>query len=97
MEKDPVCGMSVEPLRAAAQEEHDGKNYFFCSGGCATKFRTEPAKYLSQPKSAKGMNGASIALDDAPAPPADWKRDTTRDNRLLQSAEYTCQIGRAHV
>jgi len=49
MEKDPVCGMSVEPLRAAAQEEHDGKNYFFCSGGCATKFRTEPAKYLSQP------------------------------------------------
>jgi len=92
MEKDPVCGMSVEPLRAAAQEEHDGKNYFFCSGGCATKFRTEPAKYLSQPKSAKGMNGASIALDDAPAPPADWKRDTTRDNRLLQSAEYTCPM-----
>ena len=92
MEKDPVCGMSVEPLRAAAQEEHDGKNYFFCSGGCATKFRTEPARYLSQPQSAKGMNGASIALDDAPAPPADWKRDTTRDNRLVQSAEYTCPM-----
>ena len=92
MEKDPVCGMSVEPLRAAAQEEHEAKNYFFCSIGCATKFRTEPAKYLSQPKSAKGMNGASIALDDAPAPPADWKRDTTRDNRLLQSAEYTCPM-----
>jgi P-type Cu+ transporter len=92
MEKDPVCGMSVEPLRAAAQEEHDGKKYFFCSGGCATKFRTEPARYLSQPQSTKGMNGASIALDDAPAPPADWKRDTTRDNRLLQSAEYTCPM-----
>ena len=92
MEKDPVCGMSVEPLRAAAQEEHEAKNYFFCSIGCATRFRTDPAKYLSQPKSAKGMNGASIALDDAPAPPADWKRDTTRDNRLLQSAEYTCPM-----
>jgi Cu+-exporting ATPase len=92
MEKDPVCGMSVEPLRAAAQEEHDGKNYFFCSGGCATKFRTEPARYLSQPKSAKGMNGASIALDDAPAQASDWKRDITRDNRLLQSAEYTCPM-----
>ena len=92
MEKDPVCGMSVEPLRAAAQEEHGGKNYFFCSGGCATKFRTEPAKYLSQPQGAKSMNGASMALDDEPGPRADWKRDTIRDNRLPQSAEYTCPM-----
>jgi P-type Cu+ transporter len=93
MEKDPVCGMSVEPLRAAAQEEHDGKNYFFCSGGCATKFRTGPAKYLNQPQNAKNMNGASMALDDkAPAEHADWKHDTARDNRLLQSAEYTCPM-----
>ena len=93
MEKDPVCGMLVEPLGAAAQEEHDGKNYFFCSGGCATKFRTEPAKYLRQPQSAQSMNGASIALDDnAPAQSTDWKRDTTRDNRPPHAAAYTCPM-----
>lgn len=93
MEKDPVCGMSVEPLRAAAQEEHDGKNYFFCSGGCATKFRTEPAKYLSQPQSARSMNDVSLALDEkAPALPVDWKHGDTRDHRQPQSAEYTCPM-----
>ncbi len=48
MEKDPVCGMSVDPLRARAQEEHDGKNYFFCGPGCATKFRTDPVKFLDR-------------------------------------------------
>src|ERR1700723_525650 len=91
VEKDPVCGMSVEPLRAAAQEEHDGKNYFFCSGVCATKFRTEPAKYLSRAPSAKNTNGAAIALDDkAPAEPADWKHDAIAQNRTAQSPEYTC-------
>ena len=45
MEKDPVCGMAVDPLRATTQEEHAGKNYFFCCAGCATKFRADPAKY----------------------------------------------------
>jgi P-type Cu+ transporter len=93
MEKDPVCGMSVEPLRAAAQEEHEAKNYFFCSIGCATRFRTDPAKYLSQPKNAESMSVASIALDDnAPAQPADWKHDVSRDHRLPRSAEYTCPM-----
>jgi len=35
---DPVCGMSVNPENAAAQEEHDGKTYYFCSSGCAARF-----------------------------------------------------------
>src|ERR1700723_1218178 len=48
MEKDPVCGMAVDPLRATTQEEHAGKNYFFCCAGCATKFRADPAKYLKR-------------------------------------------------
>ncbi len=46
MERDPVCGMQVDPLRAAAQVEHDQKNYFFCGKGCGEKFRVDPEKYL---------------------------------------------------
>ena len=48
-ETDPVCGMNVDPAKAAAQEEHGGKTYYFCSQGCAAKFRKAPEMYL-QPK-----------------------------------------------
>ena len=47
MERDPVCGMTVDPARAAAKVEHGGKTYYFCCAGCAAKFRAEPARYLT--------------------------------------------------
>ena len=47
--KDPVCGMTVEPAKSAATIDHQGTSYYFCSQGCATKFRADPEKYL-QPK-----------------------------------------------
>src|ERR1039457_6344728 len=46
IERDPVCGMRVNPARATATEEHAGKTYYFCCRGCQEKFRAEPAKYL---------------------------------------------------
>lgn len=46
MERDPVCGMTVDPQRAAAKAEHDGNIYYFCGKGCAEKFRADPDKYL---------------------------------------------------
>src|SRR5215475_442155 len=45
--KDPVCGMTVVPARAAASIEHDGHAYFFCSKGCAAKFANGPEKFLA--------------------------------------------------
>ncbi len=46
---DPVCGMQVDPSTAAAGVEHHGNTFYFCSQGCAAKFRSAPEKYL-QPK-----------------------------------------------
>jgi Cu+-exporting ATPase len=43
---DPVCGMTVDPAKTAAPMEHQGTRYFFCSQGCATRFRAEPDRYL---------------------------------------------------
>src|SRR5271169_5247113 len=47
LHKDPVCGMAVDPFKAAASIEHAGQLYHFCSKGCAEKFSDDPAKYLS--------------------------------------------------
>jgi len=47
MERDPVCGMTVDPAKAKATAEHAGKNYYFCCSSCATKFQADPEKFLS--------------------------------------------------
>jgi Cu+-exporting ATPase len=49
---DPVCAMVVDPAKAAAKAEHEGKTYFFCSKGCGERFSTEPAKFLRAPGTA---------------------------------------------
>ena len=45
---DPVCGMKVNPDKAAAQHDHQGQTYYFCSGHCATKFKANPNDYLKE-------------------------------------------------
>jgi P-type Cu+ transporter len=64
MERDPVCGMMVDPDHAKATAEHRGRTYYFCCTACATKFRTEPEKYLSAktPRLARG-HGQMVQLD----------------------------------
>src|SRR5262245_41025125 len=47
MAVDPVCGMTVDPARAAGRVEHEGTTYYFCSKGCAAKFTADPKKYLA--------------------------------------------------
>src|SRR6202522_1686365 len=54
LEKDPVCGMDVNPATARHKTLHRGtlheeKAYFFCSSGCLTKFEANPEKILSSP------------------------------------------------
>jgi YHS domain-containing protein len=46
MEKDVVCGMQVEPAKAAGSSEYNGKTYYFCSKGCKTKFDANPAQFV---------------------------------------------------
>jgi len=55
---DPVCGMSVEPAKAAATVEHEGRVYYFCGRGCAEKFGQSPDRYLSGEAQADAEAGA---------------------------------------
>ena len=47
MEKDVVCGMTVDPKTAAGKSEYQGKTYYFCSKGCKASFDKNPAKYVN--------------------------------------------------
>src|SRR3984893_13018251 len=46
MERDPVCGMMIEPEQAAAKAGHGGKTYYFCCPRCADKFLANPRAYI---------------------------------------------------
>ena len=46
MERDVVCGMQVDPAKAAATSEYNGKTYYFCSNGCKTKFDAQPSQFV---------------------------------------------------
>ena len=47
MEKDPVCGMQVDPKTAPSQDTHQGKTYYFCSRACKQAFEKNPGRYAS--------------------------------------------------
>jgi len=51
MEKDPVCGMNVDPKKALKGEK-DGKTYYFCSLSCKANFLKDDIKDESKEKPA---------------------------------------------
>ncbi|MGH9793189.1 MAG: heavy metal translocating P-type ATPase [Candidatus Acidiferrales bacterium] len=50
---DPVCGMTVDPAKAAGTATHAGQTYYFCSKHCLAKFEAEPERYAAR-AAAKG-------------------------------------------
>ena len=59
---DPVCGMEVDPSKAAASVAYQGTTFYFCSQGCAAKFRAAPENYArSNPNSSPSPMNAKTA------------------------------------
>jgi Cu+-exporting ATPase len=84
IQKDPVCGMSVDIARTPATHEHAGKTYYFCCRGCQEKFKVDPTKYL-KPAALVGIAPAqSRPMQITPARPA--PRQTT------PGGKYTCPM-----
>jgi Cu+-exporting ATPase len=78
LERDPVCGMSVNPATAKHKYERGGKSNYFCSAGCVEKFKADPGKYLGPRSSSLVIPSLvtpglvklrSAAPTDAPARP----------------------------
>src|ERR1700692_4402087 len=107
-EKDPVCGMTVDPSKSDAKQEFRGTTYYFCSRGCAARFSKEPEKFLAAPGSS-GMESAhsgdtARGLDAGVQGPAAGGQHTRKSSGALQpgsetsdtaaakSALYTCPM-----
>ncbi|HHN78870.1 MAG TPA: heavy metal translocating P-type ATPase, partial [Phycisphaerales bacterium] len=73
---DPVCGMAIDPEKAAESIEHGGATWYFCSDSCAETFRADPDRYASSkgdtcPDHAGGKKHGHADLDASPPPPGD--------------------------
>jgi P-type Cu+ transporter len=100
LERDPVCGMQVDPAKARARAEHAGRTYFFCCDGCAQKFRAAPDKYLAPlPKPA---GPSLVVLTPGPAgklpsphplaPPVPLAAVPAKAKAPAAPVEYTCPM-----
>ena len=90
-EKDPVCGMTVDPQRTAGKAEHDGKTYYFCSRRCAERFQSAPEQFLRAPGTG-GME-KTVAVQPAVSSPRKEIRYTCpMDPEIVQIGPGTCPV-----
>ena len=80
--RDPVCGMQVDPATSKHVLEHAGTSHAFCSGGCLSKFKADPKRYLERPVTKPAACCGGHARASAPASVA-----TT-----VLGARYTCPM-----
>lgn len=63
---DPVCGMRIDPARAAATVRHGGVAYHFCSEGCARRFQASPSRFVGGEPEGMGHEGMAAHGSDGP-------------------------------
>ena len=100
METDVVCGMRVDPAKAAGSTEHEGKIYYFCSKGCLQRFQADPNEVSRSRLSARHARDACGARSaDARQTPARSPWRVAHARRTLEARlrspdarEYTCPM-----
>jgi len=70
--RDPVCGMTIDPAKAAGHVAHAGRTYSFCSLSCLERFKADPARFTSDeaaPPTAPAAPGAGAVEYTCPMHP----------------------------
>ena len=80
MVKDPVCGMTLDAENAAAQFEHHGHTFYFCSARCAQRFEAQPEGFVD----AASGTGEAAHVHRA--------RASQASQASLGATEYTCPM-----
>ncbi len=97
--KDVVCGMTIDPAKAAGSSEYKGRQYYFCSKGCKTKFDADPEKYLAPPAAAAPAHShaghgsqQAARTEAAPAPAGNVEYTCPMHPEIVQIGPGSCPI-----
>ena len=84
---DPVCGMTVDPDRAAGSYEYKGQTYYFCSTHCLHRFRENPESFLN-----KTTAPQTIGITRQPKPVPGQKYTCPMHPEIVRDAPGSCPI-----
>lgn len=90
--RDPVCGMEIDPARAAGSAVHAGVTYYFCSPRCLHDFTANPAAYLHAPGPAPAAKPAGDLAKDPICGMVVEKATALKSERGGRSY-YFCSVG----
>jgi P-type Cu+ transporter len=90
MATDPVCGMSVDPEKAAGELDYKGTKYYFCSKNCLKSFEGDPERYLGE-KKAQAHAGHGGAYHHA-ASASHAVKPTPAAKPPASGGQYTCPM-----
>jgi len=88
-QKDPVCGMMVDPQKPASKVEYKGKTYYLCSTRCAERFQLDPEKFLAAPGAA-GMEQKAALHTAAESAGAKVRYTCPMHPEIIQIGPGTC-------
>ena len=88
LERDPVCGMNVDPATAKHVYDHAGKTHYFCCAPCQEKFKAEPGKYLGQQPPAH----PSSLVKPGSAPATECPHFYPNQEPQTKGAAYVCPM-----
>ena len=97
--KDVVCGMMIDPERAAGALDYRGHKYHFCGKSCVARFEADPEKFLDPAYKPGGMSAAPVTISAAPLTQIGSAAPVTRTVASPKSAPalpdapiYTCPM-----
>ncbi len=47
MKTDVVCGMLIDPAKAAGHRQYRGQTFYFCSKQCQARFDADPSQFAT--------------------------------------------------
>ena len=98
-ERDPVCGMQVDPASLKPRVDHGRRTFYFCCNGCAQKFTADPEKYLAPKPVASAQTNKFVGISSLGTPkPANLisakspAPKSASPNFPSREIEYTCPM-----
>ena len=85
---DPVCGMAVDPARAAHSHEHRGQTWYFCGPGCRDRFAAHPERFPAPAGAGGAAPGHGAGPGEGPA--AETWFSCPMDPEVRQRGPGTC-------
>lgn len=99
-DKDPVCGMRVDPHATPHRAAHAGHAYYFCSARCRETFAAAPERYLGAGGEAPPVPAGSVYTcpmhpEVRQIGPGDCPKCGMALEPVLPTAEDDGELGRA--